>query len=302
MPEQPLLQLFYLTMLGRRLTLKLASSLVAATLTSMSPTVTAQTTSLKTLSMEEFSDLERVKQTLELAPDSLRNLADFQPANLSVLPGRLLRVTLREEFEVEGKIVRAGTKVIESARGHPGYYFIKGKGTLSGLDNYEIYFLNLWKLAGRHYFDSKPLIGSNSISESTGYVSELKLTSRFEDAMVPGASWAYEKTYETETSSLRGAKMMKSGSLSYVAEECRNGQDAPASDLHPKLSGKMIPIQCHSKALAIGNNVKLAYLKDYGFFMPITRRHVPVTRMQDSNATHYMIVGIEFDPLPIKSN
>lgn len=294
-------------MLGRRLTLKLAPSIVAAALTSMSLTVTAQTTSLRTFPMEEFSDLERVKQTSELAPDVLRNLEDFQPANLSALPGRLLRVTLREEFEREGKIVRTGTKVIESARAQPGYYFIKGKETIAGMDNYlttkhVIYFLNLWQLAGRHHTDWKPRIGSDSISDTTGYVSELKLPPRFEDALTPGASWTYEMTYETETSSFRGIETRKSGGLTYVAEECRNGQEAPASDLHPKLSGKMIPIQCQSKALAIGDYVKLAYLKDYGFFMPINRRHISATPMPDSSTTIYTIVDIEFDPLPMKSN
>lgn len=294
-------------MLSYQLLSKLFASIFVLVIASMPSTVAAQSVSLKTLSMEEFSNLERVRQSSELAPVILRSLESFKPTNFYSLPGRIKRLTLKEEVERDGKIVRTSTKTIESVVGQPGYYSVRGKATIPELgdfwtSSYEVYFLNLWQVAGRHHTESKPRIGSDSISDTTGYLAELTLQASFEDALAPGANWSYEKTYESENARFQGVETRKSGSLKYVAEVCSTGQGSLASDLHPKLSGMLIPIQCQSKSLAIGGSFKVVYLKDYGFFIPIERHHVSETPMPLRFTSRYSIVDVEFDPLITKSN
>lgn len=271
----------------------------------MAQTATAQSTSIRTLPIEEFANVARVVQSPELA-DAMHSIGRFQPSNLSMLAGKLLRVSLREDVERSGKIVRTSTKVIEGVKGQPGYFFIKGKESIAALDNYQttkyqIHFLNLWEMAGRLHTEYKPKIGSDSISDTTGYISELKLSGRFDDALAPGASWSYEKTYETETSSFRGIDTRKSGGLTYVSEKCNNGPAAPASELHPTLSGMMIPVHCQSAASTIGDSARFAYLRDYGFFMPISRGRA-TTQHTDVSTVSYTIIDLELEPLPVKSN
>lgn len=294
-------------MFSRRFKVNFTPSIYTMVLAGVSLAVSAQTTSLKNSSIEGFSDLERVKQSSELNPKILQKLENFRPADFATLPGKLSRLTLNTEFEREGEIIRKGTEVVESAKGHPGYYMVKRKesSVKSDRDLYTsqvIFFLNFWEVAGRYRTDWKARVGSDFIYDVTGYVTELSLPSRFENALIGGVSWNYELIYETEASVIKSVETRKSGNLKYVVEECRNGQEVPASDLYFKLTGKMIVIQCQSKVAAIGNYSKFAYLRDYGFFIPIERR----TRLNSSTpaltSISYKITDIEFDPTITKSN
>lgn len=294
-------------MLSRRSKVKLRPLIIAMILAGMPLAVAAQTTSLKNFSIDGFSDLARVKQSSELNPKVLQTLENFRPVNLATLPGKFLRMTFHIEFEREGKIIRNDTEVVESAKGHPGYYLIKGKDNSAKSDNFfytsqVVFFMNFWEVAGRYRIDWKSRLGSDFINDETGYVSELQLPPRFENAMIAGATWKYELTYETETSVIRNMGTRKHGALKYFVEECQNGQEASASDLHFKLSGKMIIVQCQSKVAAIGNFSKFAYLRDYGVFIPIERRNRLNSATPDVTKISYKITDIELEPATTKSN
>ena len=290
-----------------RFSVKWPSSILAVILAGMPLAAVAQTTSLKNSSTEGFSDLARVKQSSELDPRVLQTLENFRPADFATLPGKLSRLTLNTALERGGEIIRKGTEVVESAKGHPGYYMIKRNesSVKSDRDLYTsqvIFFLNFWEVAGRYRTDWKARVGSDFIYDVTGYVTELSLPSHFENALIGGASWNYEFIYETEASVIKSVETRKSGNLKYVVEECRNGQEMPAADLYFKLTGKMIVIQCQSKVSAIGNYSKFAYLRDYGFFIPIERRTRLDSSTPELTSISYKIIDIEFDPTTTKLN
>ena len=294
-------------MQSQNLTPRFAASIFfGLVLANISIEASAQINSLKKFAIEDFSDVGRVKQTIELDPKVMQTAVNFRPEGFAMLPGKLLRVSLNKEFVRQGQMMHSTTEVVESAKDAPGYFVIKNKETLPKMENYwttnhVLTSLNFLQLAFRNHTDWKPRVGSDSISDTTGYVTELKLPLQFESALRPGANWGYEIVFEMEYSSFQGIETRKSGTLKYIVEECRNEQETPASDLHNKLTGKMIVVQCQSKVAEIGGYAKFAYLKDYGFFMPMERRNSLDSPIPKTTII-YKISDIEFAPTTTKSN
>ncbi|MBC3882672.1 hypothetical protein H8K35_14870 [Undibacterium sp. LX40W] len=283
-----------------------ASIFLGLVLANISIEASAQINSLKKFAIEDFSDVGRVKQVIELDPKVIQTAENFRPEGFDLLPGKLLRVSLKKEFVHQGQMTHSTTETVESAKGALGYFVIKTKENLPKMENFWITnhvltSLNFLQLAWRNHSDWKPSVGSDSITDRTGYVTELKLPLQFESALRPGANWGYEFIFEMESSSFQGVETRKSGTLKYIVEECRNEQETPASDLHNKLTGKMIVVQCQSKVAEIGNYAKFAYLKDYGFFMPMERRNGLDSSIPKTTII-YKISDIEFAPTMTKSN
>ena len=116
-----------------------ASIFFGLVLANISIEASAQINSLKKFAIEDFSDVGRVKQTIELDPKVMQTAENFRPEGFAMLPGKLLRVSLNKEFVRQGQMTHSATEVVESAKDAPGYFVIKIKETLPKAKSVDIH-------------------------------------------------------------------------------------------------------------------------------------------------------------------
>ena len=137
-------------------------------------------------------------------------------------------------------------------------------------------------------------------SSNSQRLNDVKLPD-FGAATTPDAAWVYE--YESDTSSqVKTILTSKSRSnFSIVKRDCRTGERQPASTLSPRLAGALLSISCVSTDRS-GDELTMAYLEDYGVFVPLRQSVAILSKGQVVSEFSVMRVELVGDPVTLAAS